>query len=143
MTTAASLAHLLGIQSDITFYTQQQVYWSNLYESNMAKLSEQQKLEEKWTQAYDDAQDYDKTCKIGNTVYKNKDEVLSDAMAEAYADAKVTHYNEELMLDLEEKDMLYDTMQTMYNTMLEELRAQEDPAKQLTSNNAQNTHLLQ
>ena len=140
MATAASLAHLLGIENDINFYTQQQIYWSNKYESNQAKLSQQIKLEEKWTMAYDDAQDIDKTCKIGNTQWKGKDEVLSDAMAEEYANAKVTHYDAEMKLELEELDMEYDTMKCMYETMLEELRANKDGAKQLVSTNAQDTH---
>ena len=142
MSGAASLAQLLSTRADINFYTQQLTYWTNMYNSNAEKLDVQAGLEEKWTKAYDDAQDVDKTCKIGTTVWKEKDAVLSDAQAEAYANAKVSHYDAELKEELAELDMRYDTMKTMYDQMLTNLRATEESEEQLTSTNVQKTYLL-
>mgnify|MGYP004649015859 FL=1 len=141
--TAALLGNLLNTNADINFYTQQQIYWSNKYEANSAKLSKQVSYEEKWESAYDDATNVDKKCSINGTVWKEKDEVLSDAMADKYAHAKVKEYNEELSLELAQQDMDYDTMKTMYETMLEELRAQQESEKSVVSNSAQDTGLLQ
>ena len=141
--TAALLGTLLTTNADINYYTQQQIYWSNLYDANAAKLAKQVQYEEKWERAFDDAQDVDKTCKIGNTVYKEKGKVLSDQDADNYAHKKVEQYDAELKLELEDLDMEYDTMKTMYETMLEKLRADEEAQKQATSTAAQDTGLLQ
>ena len=64
-------------------------------------------------------------------------------LADQYAHAKVDQYNEELSLELADLDMEYDTMKTMYDTMLEELRAQQESEKTATSTAAQDTGLLQ
>ena len=141
--TAALLGTLLNTNADINYYVQQQIYWSNKYEANAAKLAEQVKYEEKWEKAFDDAKDVDKTCKIGTVVWKKKDDVLSDVDADRYAHAKVTQYNEELKLELADLDIEYDTMKTMYETLLEKLRADEEGQKQATSTAAQDTGLLQ
>ena len=141
--TAALLGTLLNTNADINYYVQQQIFWSNKYEANAAKLAEQVKYEEKWEKAFDDAKDADKTCKIGTVVWKNKDDVLSDAQADAYAHAKVTQYDEELKLELADLDIEYDTMKTMYETLLEKLRADQEGEKQATSTAAQDTGLMQ
>ena len=143
MSTAASLGTLLTTNADINYYTQQQIFWSNLYEANAAKLALQVKYEEQWISAFDDAQDVDKTCKIGTKVWKEKDQVLSDEKADEYAHAKVEKYDAELKLELEDLDMEYDTMKTMYETLLEKLRADEEAQTQLVSTNAKDTHLTQ
>ena len=141
--TAALLGNLLNTNADINYYTQQSIFWNAKYEANQAKLEKQVKYEEKWESAFDDAQNADKTCKIGNTTWKAKDKVLNDAQAGLYADAKVSQYNEELSEELADLDIEYDTMKTMYDTMLESLRAQKDSEKQATSTAAQDTGLLQ
>ena len=141
--TAALLGNYLTTKADINFYTQESIKWNAKYEANSAKLEKQVKYEEKWQSAFDDAQNADKTCKIGNTTWKEKDKVLSDADADAYAHAKVKQYDEELSLELAELDMEYDTMKTMYDTLLEEMRAQADSEKTATSTAAQDTGLLQ
>ena len=141
--TAALLGTLLNTNAEINYYTQQQIYWSGKYEANSTKLEKQVKYEEKWASAFDDAQNADKECKIGNVVWKEKDQVLNSQMADQYAHAKITQYDEELSLELAELDVEYDTMQTMYESMLEQLRAQKEGQKSATSNAAQDTGLLQ
>ena len=62
---------------------------------------------------------------------KEKDVVLSDSEARRYADAKVTKYDAELSLELADLDIEYDTMKTMYDTLVQELSAQKDAEKHL------------
>ena len=143
MSTAAQLGALLNTQADLNFYTMQLNYWSGKYEANSEKLEKQVKYEEKWQKAFDDAQDADKTCKIGNKTWKEKDQVLSDSAADAYAHAKVQQYDEELSLELAELDVEYDTMKTMYEALVTEMQAQKESQKQSTATSAQDTHLLQ
>lgn len=139
--TAALLGNLLNTNADINFYTQQQIFWNAKYEANEAKLSKQVKYEEKWEASFDAAMDNTKELKAGRlTVQENN---TSEAIAEQYADAKVDEYNEELSLELADLDIEYDTMKTMYETMLESLRAQQEGEKNATSTAAQDTGLLQ
>ena len=139
--TAALLGNLLNTNADINYYTQQQIYWNAKYEANSAKLSKQVKYEEKWESAFDSAIDNTKELTAGGIKVgeNNQNEMIADA----YAHAKVEQYDEELSLELAELDMEYDTMKTMYDTMLEQLRAQQEGQKTATSTAAQDTGLLQ
>ena len=143
--TAALLATLLTTNADINYYTQQQIYWSNLYEANAAKLAEQTKYEAQWEKAADSAMNNTRELSAShdgvtvNVVKENSDMDLADA----YADVKVYQYDEELKLELADKDIEYDTMKTMYETILEKLRADQEAEKQATSTSAQETGLLQ
>ncbi len=139
--TAALLGNLLNTKADINYYTQQSVFWNAKYEANSAKLQEQVKYEEKWEKAFDEAIDNTKELnKGGIRVVVNNQNVM---LADKYAHAKVKQYDEELSLELADLDMEYDTMKTMYDTMLEELRAQQESEKTATSTAAQDTGLLQ
>ena len=143
--TAALLATLLTTNADINYYTQQQIYWSNLYEANAAKLAEQTKYETQWEKASDSAMNNTKELTAshnGVTVHVNKENTVVEK-AEAYADVKVYQYDEELKLELADLDIEYDTMKTMYETILEKLRADQEGEKQATSTSAQDTGLLQ
>ena len=139
--TAALLGNLLNTNADINYYTQQSIFWNAKYESNSAKLQKQVKYEDKWESSFDAAIDNTKELTAGGIKVSanNKNEMLADA----YAHAKVKQYTEELSLELADLDIEYDTMKTMYDTMLEELRAQKDGQKQATSTAAQDTGLLQ
>ena len=139
--TAALLGNLLNTNADINYYTQQSIFWNAKYEANSAKLEKQVKYEEKWESAFDSAIDNTKELTAGGVKISanNKNEMLADK----YAHAKVKQYNEELSLELADLDIEYDTMKTMYDTMLEELRAQQESEKSATSTAAQDTGLLQ
>ena len=139
--TAALLGNLLNTNADINYYTQQSIFWNAKYEANSAKLEKQTQYESKWESAYDLAIDNTKTYSAGNVTVTegNKNEMLADA----YAHAKVSKYDEELSLELADLDIEYDTMKTMYDTMLEELRTQKDAEKNSVSTAAQDTGLLQ
>lgn len=139
--TAALLGTLLNTKADINYYTQQKIYWSGKYEANSAKLEKQVKYEEKWQSAYDSAIDNTKDLTAGGYTVKSGNQ--NTQHADAYAHAKVKQYNEELSLELAEMDIEYDTMQTMYEAMLEQLRAQKDSENTAVQNAAQDTGLLQ
>lgn len=139
--TATDLNSLLGKMGDISFYSRQQVYWSGKYEANAAKLEKQVKYEEKWESAFDSAIDNTKDLTAGGCTVKAGNQ--NTQIADAYAHAKVKQYNEELSLELAELDVDYDTLQTMYETFLEQARAEKDSLKTVTQNDAQDTGLLQ
>ena len=140
--TAAQLGNFLSVKADINFYTQQSIYWNARYEANQEQLEKQVKYEEKWESAYDSAYGPTKDIKWkGGQVISEGTE--NKALASAYADWKVAQYNEELSLELAEMDVEYDTMKTMYDTLLESLRAQETAEKQSLSSAAQDTGLIQ
>ena len=139
--TASSLGHLLSINADINYYTQQSIFWNAKYEANQEKLQKQVKYEEKWENAFDSAIDNTRELKAGSVVVCEGNQ--NEQIADAYAHAKVKDYDEELSLELAELDVEYDTMKTMYDTLLEELRAQKDSAKTATQTAAQDTGLLQ
>ena len=139
--TAALLGNLLNTNADINYYTQQSIFWNAKYEANSAKLSKQVKYEEKWQNAFDSAIDNTKDISAGGVTVTagNRNEMWADA----YAHAKVKQYDEELSIELADLDIEYDTMVSMYDTMLEQLRAQQESEKTATSTAAQDTGLLQ
>lgn len=139
--TAALLGNLLNTNADINYYTQQSIFWNAKYEANSEKLQKQVKYEDKWQSQFDSAIDNTKDLNCGGVTVStgNQNEMIADA----YAHAKVKQYDEELSLELADLDIEYDTMKTMYDTMLEELRAQQESEKTATSTAAQDTGLLQ
>ena len=142
MATSASLGDLEQKQAAYNFYVMQLNYWSQKYEANSEKLQKQEGYYTKWESAYDDAQNADKVCKIGNQEWKGKDTVLSDAEAERYANAKVTQYDEALSLELASLDIDFDATKTMFETLVTEIKAQIDSQKSQVAASAQDTHLL-
>ena len=139
--TAALLGNLLNTNADINYYTSQSIYWNAKYEANSAKLHEQVNYEEKWQNAFDSAIDNTKELKAGGVKVREGNTI--EMVADAYAHAKVKQYDEELSLELADLDVEYDTMKSMYDTLLEELRAQKESEKTATSTAAQDTGLLQ
>jgi len=137
---AADLAQLLRIKQDIAFYTQQQIYWANKYEANTAKLSEQVSLETKWQEAFDDAIDPTKDLTAGNIFVPsgNQCEILADD----YAHEKVDRYDENLSEELAALDVDYETQKTVVETLLQELRAEEEQLEQLLGQDAQDTGIV-
>ena len=140
MSTAASLSYLISIRADITHYTNEEIYYSTLDKANQAKVDKYAKYETAWEKAYDEcySADSEKPKKVNGTPYTPGNE----AQAEAYANAKVSKRNEELYLELCDLDIEYESIMASIDTTLEELRADEESAKQNTQGEAQDTHLL-
>lgn len=138
--TAALLGNLLCTNADINYYVQQQIFWSGKYEANSTKLNQQLKYETKFESAFDSAIDNTKelSCRGVKVAEGNTSEVIADE----YAHAKVREYDEELSMELAELDMEYDTMKCMYESLLEQMRAQQDSEKSAVQNAAQDTGLL-
>ena len=138
---AALLSQYLNTKADINFYNAVLMEWTRKYEANQEKLEVQVKYCEKWEKAFDSAMynDRELSCR-GVVVGKNNED---ERIADAYADAKVYQYDEELSEELQDLDVDYDTMKTMYETLLESLRAQAEGEKNATSTAAQDTGLLQ
>ena len=141
MSTAANLQHLLEIRASIAYYTKESISWNSLYEGNSEKLQKMQKLEEKWYDAYEDAYGNTRELKAKGGVVVQENNTI-EAKQIQYANAKVSDYDENTLEGLEDLDIDYDTMKTMYDTLLEQLRAQEETAKQATSQDAQDTGML-
>ena len=138
MSTAAALLELLRINSDINYYTQQQIYYSQKEEAMAAKVTKYQKYEEEWEKAYDKVMDADSEKPVE---FNNQTFVSGNTYeAERYANMKVRQRNEEVYLDCCDKDMEYDSLKEMYNTYLEKARAEKDSVKTLVSESAQDTH---
>ena len=97
-------------------------------------------LIEKWNDAYDSALDNERELHSGTVTVTEGN--TCECLAIEYADDKVDEYNEELSLSLADLDIEYDTMKCMYDTLLEELRAQQESEKTATSTAAQDTGLL-
>ena len=141
--TSMALAQYLGTRAKINYTTAELARMSTLYGNNQDKLAKQMKYEEKWINEYDKARDETRTTALkGGGINIKKETAATEEQAEAWANYKVNEYDEELSLELADLDIEYDTMKTMYETTLETLRAQEENEKTLTSENAQDTGLL-
>jgi len=138
--TAALLCNLLRTNADINYYTQQEIYWSNLLEANSKKLQKQVKYETAYEKAYDSAIDNTSAKQAGNVSVAANNQ--NECLASAYAREKVPEYDKDYSETLADLDIEYDTMKTMYDTLLEELRANQEAEKQATSTAAQDTGLI-
>ena len=145
MSAAAQLGNLLGITADLNYYTMLLNAWAAKYEANSEKLQKQVKYEEKWENAKDDAIDNSRDLSVyqGGVLITVGTGNTNVDLAEQYADAKVSQFDEELSIELAELDIDYDTMKTLYEALCEELKAEKDADKQSTATACQDTHLLQ
>ena len=139
--TAALLGTLLCTNADITYYTQQQIFWANKYEANAAKLQDWTKKQEDWHEEHDDLYYGEKDKTIGGTTYKcnNESAAIDYANVKIGKDINTINSMEE---ELSALDIEYETMKLMYETQLEALRAQQESEKTATSTAAQDTGLL-
>ena len=140
--TAAQLLNLLTANADYNYYSQQLIFWSNKYEANAAKLEEQNKYEAKWENAFGDGMDVDKNINFKN-FHKAKGTEWTEAQADAYAHAKVWQWDEELQLELADNDIEYDSMKTMFETLMEKKQSEKEADKQGLATAAQETGLIQ
>lgn len=140
MTASSSVSFLETLKAQQNFYTQMQIEYERKYETVHKQLSKQQSFEEKYEEAYD-------KCYYGNdgnNVKLGSEELKTgDATAATkYAKAKSPNYNPSLLSELEELDVEYDSMQTMYESMLEMINAQTESAESKASTECQKTHII-
>ena len=142
--TAASMSHLLTLTQERNFYQMQQIYWSNEHTAIEAQVTQYSKLESKWQKAYDDIMDASTSKKItfNGVTYDGENNTCNAQIAEAYASSMVQEYDEETLLELSNLEVEYESMQQMYETLLEETNARIEQQKELVSENAKDTGLL-
>ena len=128
--TSMVLLSLLSTKSEISRLTLQEMMISSKYERNQSAMNKQLNLEEKYNDAIADAQDSEKTIDVAG-FHKDKGYVCTDAQAEAYARIKVKYYDAEYLEELNDLDMRYDAMKTLYETQLTQAQEKEKNLNQL------------
>ena len=136
------LASLLEKKAAINNGEIQLMCWTNKLNHNTEKLEKQVKYEDKWYSKFDEFMDDSKDVNFKGQKFAKDSGDRSEATARQYADWKVKEYDAELSEELADLDIEYDTMKCMYETLLDELRAQKDAQQQLLQTNAQDTGLL-
>ena len=143
--TAMRLGQLLADQASLNTYILYESQWASKYEANHEKLEAQVRYFDKWENAFDSAIDNTRELKAssgGKTIVVGENNTNED-LADKYAHAKVKQYDEDLSAELAELDIDFDTMKTMYETLVTELQAKVESEKQTTATGAQDTGLLQ
>ncbi len=153
MAVSGLLAQYLAVKNQLNYNHLQQTRWKNMATAMSKKLSTQTSAEEKWQSsseaAYDGYHDGSKNLSAGGQKYLEDGNPVGagahlnrEQLASKYADAAVPKFDSDLLEEYTELDMEYDTMQNMYNTLCEELEAQESVLREQLGTEAQNTHLL-
>ena len=158
MAVAGLLAQYMSINSQLSYVELQDTRWNNLATAMSKKLSEQQKLEEKWEGSSSSGseawEEEGKSLVLGGETIKSSGAKGSRAcrgtwngynqgrFAQVFASKKVPKYDPDKLEEYADLDMEYSTMVAMYDTLKEELTAQRDGLKDTLSTEAQDTHLL-
>ncbi len=138
---SADLFGLLTTKANLNYYTQQLEIWSAKYSANAEKLHKMQSLEEKWEGKYDDYQ-----AGLSDTAAKKFNAVAGKwggQTATAYADYSVSgKFDRDVLDELTELDMSYDTIKTTMEAQIEMLKAQKESETTNTQEACQDTGLL-
>ena len=137
--TAAAMSQLLTLIQERNYYQMQQIYWSNEHTAMTAKVKKHEKYHTEWEQAFDKVMDAEegKEVKYNGVTYDQ-----NEMAARQYADMICEEYDEETLLELSNLEVEYESMQQMYETLLEETNARIEQQRELVSENAKDTGLL-
>ena len=139
MITSPLLGSLLSEKANLAFYTVEQVKWSEKYAGIQKKVATEEKKQAAYEKAYDAAMNNDKELKAGGiTVSANN---INERIAEQYALAK-SDFDESAYEELVELDTEYDTMNTLYATMIEQSKSKIKSLESATSQAAQSTEII-
>ena len=139
MITSPLLGSLLSEKANLAFYTVEQVKWSEKYAGIQKKVSAEEKKQAAYEKAYDASMNNDKELKAGGiTVSANN---INERIAEQYAIAK-SDFDESAYEELVELDTEYDTMNTLYDTMIEQSKSKIKSLESATSQAAQSTEII-
>lgn len=139
MITSALLGSLLSEKANLAFYTVEQVKWSEKYAGIQKKVAAEEKKQAAYEKAYDAAMNNNKELKAGGiTVSANN---INERIAEQYALAK-SDFDESAYKELVDLDTEYDTMNTLYATMIEQSKAKIKSLESATSQAAQSTEII-
>ena len=135
MAVAGLLAQYMSIKSQISYVQLQDTRWNDLATAMSKKLSEQENLLSKWEDAsgkVDDAWGNESTTLTykGETYWDGKygpnaQKYVQTLAATKYANARVPKFDKEKLDEYTDLDMEYSTMVAMYDTLLDELKTQE------------------
>ena len=158
MAVAGLLAQYMSINSQLSYVELQDTRWNNLATAMSKKLKEQENLEGKWESSSDSADEAwgdTKEVKLkSGEIIKNSSATGAGAckgkwrgmarnvFAKSVAFNKVPKYDPDKLEEYAELDMEYSTMVAMYDTLLEELKAQKDGLGEQLKTDSQDTHLL-
>ena len=103
-----------------------------------------EKAQNSWQDAYDKATDGTRSSalKMNGEVFLDKEVAGTEAQATEWADYKAPTYDEDILEELEDLDVEYTQMQALFDTKIEEEKAEIEKLEQLTSEGAQDTGLL-
>ena len=139
MITSPLLGSLLSEKANLAFYTVEQVKWAEKYAGIQKKVAAEEKKQAAYEKAYDAAMNNDKELKAGGiTVSANN---INERIAEQYAIAK-SAFDESAYEELVELDTEYDTMNTLYATMIEQSKSKIKSLESATSQAAQSTEII-
>ena len=139
MITSPLLGSLLSEKANLAFYTVEQVKWSEKYAGIQKKVAAEEKKQAAYEKAYDAAMNNDKELKAGGiTVSANN---INERIAEQYAIEK-SDFDESAYEELVELDTEYDTMNTLYATMIEQSKSKIKSLESATSQAAQSTEII-
>ncbi len=140
MITSALLGSLLSEKANLAFYTIEQVKWSEKYAGIQKKVAAEEKNQAAYEKAYDAAINNNKELKAGGiTVSANN---INERIAEQYALAK-SGFQKEILEELNELDLQYSTMNTLYGTMIEETEAKVKSLESAVKTSCSDTGLPQ
>ena len=126
----------------ITRATLDLMFWSQKLDLNAAKLANAQKNEKTYSDAKDKALDVDRTKDLSCGCVTAHVKCGVDE-AERYARAKAPKYDPDVLEELTEKDIEYETMKTLLETELEKWKAEKDAQKENLNAAAGDTGLMQ
>src|SRR5574344_399977 len=152
MDVSALLAQYLSVKAQINYDQLQDTKWADLHKSMSGKLATQTKAEGKWETASDNADqscgDSDKSLTYKGAVYKNKGTAVASAdkiqqICTSYANAVAKTYDPDKLEEYAQLDTEYDMMQSMYDSLLEQLNSQSDSLKSTLGNATKDTGALE
>ena len=140
-TELAPLGSLLNTYANIAALQQQQMYLENQQSKCAAQLAVHQKYEAAYEKAWSNAMGNKEVLAKG-TAYEVQQSNSVESIADRYAHAKVEQYDQELLLELSELDIEYQTMIEAINTQIEAEQARLDAYKNQVSNGVADTAII-
>ena len=149
MAVAGLLAQYMALKNQQTYCELQDTRWNDLATTMSEKLSQQTSYQEKWEDSscaiYDDWGESKYYTASGETFYEPSLSQKTDyreLSCSLYANAKVPKYDPDKLDEYTDLDMEYDTMVSMYDTLIDELSAQTEALKEQLATDAADTGMI-
>ncbi|MCQ2754593.1 MAG: hypothetical protein MJ231_06060 [bacterium] len=141
---STSATYLLTLQAEYNNDILEQMKWSQLQKNNASKLAAMERAQNAWQDAYDKASDCNRSSalKMDGEVFLDKEVAANEQQATQWADYKAPTFDEDILDELEDLDVSYTCTVELLNSKIELEKTEIENAKQLTSEAAQDTGLL-